>query len=303
MKNPDNLQTDKNSFFAGQFSQFLDQEARLHIRDKFLSGQSTHESKDLAHSLAAMIRKDPMNFTASLFNGNHYDQSANAKSRFIDIAVKTLPPFTSIKGNYSGQNHKQLDSQVNWDFSASVNSKIAALVTDYLMNRESQEVNEQELERFIEKHIVEPIEQYQQMQQDVPARLIALHEVQNSLMKNVEGDFAVRYNDALSTDSMDLNSVKFIEVDAKEHGISVPNEFAQLKSGLSELQEMGLSDEAGRLSLPSTSQELQHVFDREGVDMSSPELSSQVQGHLERFKAITDKGIDLSQSSMNFHQP
>ncbi|CCO44181.1 hypothetical protein VIBNISOn1_1050007 [Vibrio nigripulchritudo SOn1] len=294
--------SNQNSFVAGQFSQFVEQEARLYIRDKFLAEHGNTSTERLAQSLSEMMRKDPQNFTSSLFNGNHFDGSLRNKDRFTDIAAQTLPPAKSLKKHYSSDNAKCIDSQVNWDFSASVNSKVAALVTDYLMNRESQTIDEKEVGRFIEKHIVEPIANHHKTQLDIPPRLVALNEVHGALMNNINGDFAQRYNDALSRDGMDLNSMTFIEKDAKEKGISIPNEFTQLKTGLVELHEMGLGDESGRLPLPSTSEELQHVFDREGVDNSTTEIAMQVEGHLERYKQVTENRIDVASYANDFHQ-
>ncbi|MCG9575381.1 hypothetical protein L1D14_03935 [Vibrio tubiashii] len=260
-------------FIAGQFDSFVDQEARSYVSDRFSSSTSDEPTNAIANELVSIMRSDPNNFTSKLFNDHHLDRANLSHDRFLDVAAKSVHAERSM--NYVSDNAELQRTQANWDFSNAVNRHLASIVTDYLMTSGSAEPDVSRMSEVVEAYITKPLEQQHAIQQSLPAHLVALHELKDSLDKNLSGDFASRYGNALSTDSFNKDALEFIEKDATAQGIEVPTEYTHLKQCLSEFHEsVGVADS---LVLPSTQRELSALFEREGVDVSNPELSKAVE--------------------------
>ncbi|MCC2525029.1 hypothetical protein [Vibrio coralliilyticus] len=293
MVNPNKNQINQNSFFAGRYDQFIDQEARLLIRDRLISSSPNASSMEMAESLVNLMKGDPDNFTASLFNSKHLNDSGVSPDRIKDVATSSMATMRSEISNFGSQDIAQVSAQANWDFSASVNGKIAAMLTDYLMHRTSDEPLIEEVSKYVDKHIVEPISHQMEVQQSLPARLVAINELKSSVIQEATGNFAERYMGALSDSSINLSSLEVIRLDAEQNGINLPDEFASLQKGLSELNDI-VQAEDSIVSVPSSPEALQTLFNREGLDISSPLLNRGVQEHLERYRAIEGHDRNLS---------
>ncbi|HFQ5128634.1 TPA: hypothetical protein ACGUU0_003120 [Vibrio vulnificus] len=301
-----NLYHRPNTFVLGTYDAFIQQEARYFLQEMSLDselrsslGLKSYSDKLEGSSLSNVIahslnnKSNPMHLlskAANFLNADYYfyrepeeavDREQNMRARFQDVAIQSLNSLDSGKLNglkdflpKTTSDHWHMADRIQRDMNNEIGRQALGVTLHYLLNSNQSTHKPEDIEPYVQEHIVLPYKLNVEYQQDLAHKVVGLLDMKDSMLKSFShAQFLERYGDALDVDAFNLNSNKHIYTDAQAHSIAVPRTFLELQTGLEHFKAMGVKFEGqGRVNFPPNHRHFSTVCTREGFDINDTAL-------------------------------
>ncbi|MDD9197180.1 hypothetical protein PVK62_15235 [Aliivibrio sp. S3MY1] len=242
------------------------------------------------------------------------DQSANYDmSRVVAIArADKTNPLHSMELDIASQNNKaheivqnMLVNQVNAEMLAKCSEIAMSSCTEARRNNETNISFKTVLKHYNEA-ITAPLERSIKQQNDLAVSLLAMNRVKHEILTDYSGEnqeFWYNCGKEFSQTSLNPNDLQRFITKVHEQGIEVPTSISNLHmASISSLPSNDVFGDLSQVELPNSAVEFGALYQRERVDLSSPELHQEVyrqQIEISEFTIDSLPNVSLNRSAIS----